>query len=95
MGRGRVRSARAADVAVPVNSMGGVRLELSADRARLRVRLPVGTSAVVVDLSRVAAIDLAELVAARVPEMAEPEVVVPEPVVVPMQTPRVVRRSPW
>jgi hypothetical protein len=48
--------------------------EYSADRRRLRVRLSAGANGVVVDLSRSAAMDLAEKVNARVVGMADPVV---------------------
>jgi hypothetical protein len=62
------------DVAVPVENLGAVVFEYSPDRRRLRVRLPLGPSGVVVDLSRAAALDLAEKVGARATDMAEPVV---------------------
>ena len=62
------------DVAVPVENLAGVAFEYSADRRRLRVRLPSGANGVVVDLSRSAAVDLAEKVNARVVGMADPVV---------------------
>jgi hypothetical protein len=59
---------------VPVENLADVVFEYSADRRRLRVRLPAGANGVVVDLSRSAAVDLAEKVGARVVGMADPVV---------------------
>lgn len=62
------------DVTVPVENLAGVVFEYSSDRRRLRVRLPVGSSGVVVELSRAAALELAEKVSARAAGMADPVV---------------------
>lgn len=62
------------DARVPVENLAGVVFEYSPDRRRLRVRVPVASSGVVVDLSRAAALDLAEKIGARATEMADPEV---------------------
>jgi hypothetical protein len=62
------------DARVPVENLAGVVFEYSPDRRRLRVRLPVSSSGVVVDLSRAAALDLAEKIGARATEMADPVV---------------------
>jgi hypothetical protein len=61
-------------VHVPVENLAGVVFEYSSDRRRLLVHVPVQSGSVLMDLSRSAALDLAEKVAARVPGMAEPEV---------------------
>jgi hypothetical protein len=60
------------DVSVPVENLAGVAFEYSPDRRRLRVRLPVESGGVVLDLSRAAVLDLVDKVSARAAGMADP-----------------------
>jgi hypothetical protein len=70
----QIRALSGTDMTVAMENLVGVVFEYSPDCRRLRMRLPAGATGVVVDLSRTAALDLADKVNARAAGMADPVV---------------------